>query len=96
MAEETKMQIRASGFTWDCMLVDDGTLDTVIEVQPITPKYKSAHHIEHYKSQTMRFSQEYGSQIRTNKGRVIASALRLLFKESIDAYDAESLPGEQL
>ena len=91
------MQMKAAGLTWDCALVDDGTLDTVIEVQPITPKRKTTQGVERYEPQTVRFSQEYATQIhvRTVTGKVLHLGLRHLCREAIDAYDAEVLPNDK-
>jgi hypothetical protein len=85
------MQFRASGLTWHVTHVSDGSLDTLIEVQPIALKRDGQ---RRYKAQTVRFSQDYASQMYSSKGRVFSNRLKQLAKEAIEAYDADMLPGD--
>lgn len=81
------MQIfQTDGHKWHCALVSDGSLDTLIEVQPIKLKRDGGFVL---KSQTVRFSQEYATQIYTRKGKVINARLQSLMREAIEAYNAE-------
>lgn len=81
------MQIfQTDGHKWHCVLVSDGSLDTLIEVQPIKLKRDGGFAL---KSQTVRFSQEYATQIYTRKGKVINARLQSLMREAIKAYDTE-------
>jgi hypothetical protein len=82
------MQFLVAGHRWQCFRVGDGTLDTLIEVQPISLKRNGGKPL---KAQTIRFSQEYASQIFTRKGRVIQNRLTQLCREAVEAYDAQEL-----
>lgn len=83
------MQIfQTDGHRWHCALVSDGSLDTLIEVQPIRLKQDGGFAL---KAQTIRFSHEYASQCYTRKGKVINARLQSLMREAIEAYDSESV-----
>jgi hypothetical protein len=84
------MQIfQTDGKKWQCALVSDGSLDTLIEVQPVLLKRDGGYGL---KAQTIRFSHEYASQIYTKKGRVLNTRFKQLCREAIEAYDTESVP----
>lgn len=86
------MQIfQTDGHKWQCTLVSDGSLDTLIEVQPIRLKRDGGFAL---KAQTVRFSHEYASQIYTRKGKILNARFQSLCREAIEAYDTEDLPRE--
>jgi hypothetical protein len=70
------MTIRYEGAMYDVFLVDDGTLDTVIEV---TRRRDQTSHVE-------RFDQEYASGFRKRSGEMTREGLRVLGREVIDAW----------
>ena len=81
------MKMRTAGLIWDVTLVDDGSMDAVIEVQPIRHKQDGG---QVFKAQTVRFNPDF--RVRAVNGRVFASNFRQLAKQAIEAYDADTLP----
>ena len=82
------MRIRTDGRLWDVFLADDGTLDTVITVQPVAPRRKPrGQKPEYWPEQTERFSQEFAADYRRSDGSMTKNGLRALGLEAIEAYE---------
>lgn len=81
------MRIRHDGKLWDVFLMDDGTVDTVISVQPIA-RAKNAYSAP----REVRFDSEYAAQFRRSGGSMTLRGLRELGREAIEDY--EELEGE--
>lgn len=96
------MRIRYAGKLWDVWLQDDGTLDTVISVQPVgRPKahsysldggmtyydYPTDYRGPYYPALEERFDIEYASEFRRPNGEMTMRGLRVLGQEAADAYE---------
>jgi hypothetical protein len=88
------MRIRYAGKLWDVWLEDDGTMDTVISIQPVA---KSKQNLNtsgtgnpeyYYPRQEMRFDSEYASEFRRPNGEMTMRGLRILGQEAAESYDA--------
>lgn len=85
------MKLKHDGRLWEVFLCDDGTMDTVISVQPV--RMKSGVHgqnPEYYPIIEERFDCEFASQYRRADGSMTLRGLRELGKEAIESY-AEDL-----
>lgn len=74
------MRIRYAGCLWDVDLVDDGTLDTHVQVESVrnpTPEGRGS----------ATFSQEYASQYRRKDGLMTGKGLRALAIEVIEGMN---------
>jgi hypothetical protein len=87
------MRIRSDGKLFDVCLENDGTLDTVISVQPVAPKkrYRNApNDTEYFPRVETRFDCEYASQYRDKDGAMTERGLRELGREACaDYYEFE-------
>ena len=72
------MRIRQGNKLWEVNLGDDGTLDTVITVQPVAGNFPE---------QEVRFSDT--SDYRRNDGSLTMRGFRELAKDAISDYDAD-------
>jgi hypothetical protein len=68
------MKIEHKGETFDCYLGDDGTLDTVIEVNGVR----------------VRFDCEYASGFRDGEGRMTEEGFKELAVEAIESIEEEA------
>lgn len=71
------MRIKYDGKLWDVYLLDDGTLDTVISVQPVAGNFAA---------QETRYDCEFASQYRKNTGEMTIKGLRELGIGAIEDY----------
>lgn len=71
------MRISYDRGLWDVYLIDDGTLDTVISVQPVRGDHPA---------QQVRFDGEYASEYRYRDGELTIKGLRELGIEAAEAY----------
>lgn len=94
------MRIRCEGRLWSVWLEDDGTIDTVIAVQPVarprnTAKnfkmYPSDAHGPYFPSQTVRFDGEYAASYRDSSGCMTKRGLQELGAEAVESYDFERM-----
>ena len=88
------MRIRYAGRMWDVMLEDDGSLDTVVSIQPVGWLRRpdaNGFNGERYPSQTERFSVEFAGDLRRPNGEMTMRGLRILGQEAAEAYDAVEL-----
>lgn len=83
------MRIKYDQKLWDVFLKDDGTLDTVISVQPVAPKKVTRQGKEFYPELETRFDMEYASQFRRASGELTLIGLRTLGLEAIEDYSAD-------
>lgn len=90
------MRIRYAGKLWDVQLEDDGTMDTVVSVSPVTRprntaenanKYPNDSQGPYYPWQEVRFDSEYASEHRRPNGEMTMRGLRILGQEAAEAYD---------
>ena len=83
------MRIRLDGKLWDVWLEDDGTMDTVISVQPVAPKRRASggQEAEYWPCVETRFDGEYASYYRDKQtGAMSERGLRVLGKEAAAYY----------
>jgi hypothetical protein len=84
------MRLNADGVRFQISLLNDGTLDTIIGVQPVKPRKQSAKQESiMWPEQTFRFSLDLqkSSNYRLKNGRLTAIGLRELGKQAIELYD---------
>lgn len=82
------MRLNASGVRFEVSLLSDGSLDTVIGVQPVKPrKYRANQAPIMWPEQEFRFSVDFASNYRLKNGRLTAKGLRELGKQAIEDYD---------
>ena len=86
------MIIQTAGRRWIVELGDDGTLDTVITVQPYAIlKSPRGQQREYDVKSEFRYDAEYADSFRDTDGCMTTKGLRALGLESIDQYIEESL-----
>jgi hypothetical protein len=76
------MQVIVAGRRFNTFLIDDGSLDTVIRVQPVVTEDKHGK----YFSEDIRFDREYANQFRYADGRMKKDGLRRLSREAAEDY----------
>lgn len=82
------MRIRYAGNLWNVSLMDDGTLDIVISVQPVRAKKRYRNQApHHFPEQEIRFSTEDAAEFRRSDGSMTLGGLRELGKQAVDAYE---------
>jgi hypothetical protein len=87
------MRIRYAGKLWDVRLVDDGTLDTVIAVQPVRPQSRPAGQEPiYFPEYEARFDMEFAASYRRTDGAMTFRGLRELGREAAEGYP-ENLEG---
>ena len=75
---------------WSVFLEDDGTLDTVISVQPVAPRRLARmQEPEYFTKQQSRFDAENASSFRRRDSSSTPGGLRELSREEIEGYDLE-------
>jgi hypothetical protein len=79
------MRIRANGVLFDVCLEDDGTLDTVISLQPVRPRVQRKHDSEYWPKQQFRYSDT--SEYRAKDGSMTVVGLRTLGHDAAFEYD---------
>ena len=84
------MKIREQGRLWNVWLEDDGTLDTVIGIQPVAIRHQHAGQgPEYWPSLSVRFDGEYAADWRFDSGEMSEEGIRALGREAIESYDFE-------
>lgn len=84
------MKLRQDGRLWEVFLCDDGTMDTVISVQPVRAKSRRVNRDpEYYKTQETRFDMEYAWSYRRSDGSMTLRGLRKLGREAIESYQED-------
>jgi hypothetical protein len=85
------MRIREDGKLWDVWLCDDGTLDTVIAVQPVAPKRRASggQVAEYWPPVETRFDGEYAAEYRDKTGAMSERGLRELGREAVQDYSED-------
>jgi hypothetical protein len=81
------MIVQAQGRRWEVHLLDDGTLDTVISVQPVAQRYDRDGNLVN-PAQEFRFSDTH--DYRRGDGSLTQAGFRLLALEAIDEYEMET------
>lgn len=82
------MRLNADGIRFEVSLIDDGTLDTVIGVQPVKPRKQQYNRPPiMWPEQEFRFSIDFANNYRLKNGRLTAIGLRELGKQAINDYD---------
>ena len=90
------MRVRTDGRLWDVTLRDDGTMDTVIEVQPVAVRRQLAgQQREYWPAETVRFDADHAADCRDRDGAMTTRGLRELGLEAIGDY-WQSLSEEDL
>ncbi len=74
--------IKHDGHKWRVWLRDDGTMDTVIGIEPVNVKLG--------KSSESRFDSEYAASYRSRDGAMTLRGLRELGKQAAESYDTGS------
>jgi hypothetical protein len=85
-----RMIIRDGGKLFEVQLEDDGSLDTVISVQPVAPRKRfrnAPNDSEYYPRQEFRFSQEYAAGFRRPSGELTAVGFQYLAHEAAQDYE---------
>lgn len=72
------LEILDGEYTYDCFLVDEGTLDTAIQVGR-----------EGYPSKIYRYDAEFASEYRDESGAMTDEGFKELCRDAIDAYETE-------
>ena len=86
------MRIKSSSKLFDVYLRDDGTMDTVITIQPVSPRKRPrGQEAEYWPEQEVRFDGEYASFHRRSNGEMTAKGLRELGREACADYDFEEV-----
>jgi len=81
------MRLNADGIRFEVSLIDDGTLDTVIGVQPVKPRKQQYNRPPiMWPEQEFRFSIDFANNYRLKNGRLTAIGLRELGKQAINDY----------
>lgn len=86
------MRIKSDGRLFDIWLCDDGTMDTVISIQPVAPKKKYANapnDTEYWPAEEVRFDGEFASSFRDKDGAMTDKGLRELGREAATDYQFE-------
>lgn len=78
------MRIKVDGKMWEVYLSDDGTMDTVVQVRPVTG---------HLVAQEIRFNDT--SEYRDENGDFSDESFRELALEAIEGYDFDSAEAEK-
>ena len=84
------MRVNADGMRFEVSLIDDGSLDTVIGVQPVKPRKRAMSQAPvMWPEMEFRFSLDLqkSSNYRLKNGRLTAQGLRELGKQAIELYD---------
>lgn len=82
------MRVRQHGKLWDVYLQDDGTMDTVISVQPVAPKKRPRNQEpEYFPKIETRFTDT--SEMRRRDGSLTLTGLRELALEAINDYSED-------
>lgn len=82
------MRVNASGVRFEVSLLNDGSLDTVIGVQPVKPRKRAMSQAPvMWPEQEFRFSIDFASNYRLKNGRLTDKGLRELGKQAIELYD---------
>lgn len=71
---------------FEVCLVDDGTLDTVLDVYHYAP---NGFHLRHKGTTQIRFSQEYAASFRNDTGTMTDKGFAELAIEAVEAYYIE-------
>jgi len=81
------MRLNADGIRFEVSLIDDGSLDTVIGVQPVKPRKQQYNRPPiMWPEQEFRFSIDFANNYRLKNGRLTAIGLRELGKQAINDY----------
>jgi len=87
------MRIKSNGKLFDVYISDDGTMDTVITIQPVSPRKRASggQEAEYWPEREVHFDGEYASFYRRSNGEMTDKGLRELGREACSDYDFEEV-----